>query len=55
MFSDDKPQPYQLTFQSNPDLIDTLWGLYFATGDGAPIAPIIMLLPWSKDRDSVEN
>ena len=34
----------QVTFDSNPDLIDTLWGVYFATRNEAPIARIIALL-----------
>jgi hypothetical protein len=45
----------QLTFESSPDLIDTLWGLHFATGNSAPIVRLIALLPWSKDRDSLEK
>ncbi len=45
----------EMTFQSNPDLIDVLWGLYFATGNEAPIAQMLVLLPWSKERDTVEK
>lgn len=47
--------PPQLTFDVNPDLIDTLWGLYFATGDAGPIIQLIELMPWAKERDSAEK
>lgn len=51
-----KPQlPPLLTYDTNPDLIDTLWGFYFATGDSGPIIQLIELMPWSRDRDSAEK
>jgi hypothetical protein len=43
------------TLDGRPELLDTLWGYYFATGSYRPIARIITLLPWSKDRDSVDK
>jgi hypothetical protein len=46
---------HEITFATNPDLIDVLWGIYFATGQDGPIARILVLLPWSKERDSVEK
>jgi hypothetical protein len=56
-FGPDKPaeKPRVLTFATNPELIDTHWGLYFATGMGGPISRIVDLLPWSKERDSVQK
>jgi hypothetical protein len=48
-------KPRELTFVTNPELIDTYWGLYFATGMDGPVNRIVDLLPWSKDRDSVEK
>jgi hypothetical protein len=45
----------EVTFASSPELIDTLWGMYYATGDSAPIARIVILLPWAKDRDNVDK
>lgn len=45
--------PHKPTFASNSELLDTLWGFYFASGDPIPIARLVELLPWSKDRDSV--
>jgi hypothetical protein len=43
----------ELTFDSSPELLDTLWGIYFATGNYRPISRIIAMLPWSKDNESV--
>jgi len=44
-----------LTFASNQDLLDTLWGYYFATGSHAPVQRIIQMLPWSKSRDTIDK
>jgi hypothetical protein len=49
------PKHSQLTFDSSPELLDTLWGIYFATGNYRPVSRIIEMLPWSKERDSVEK
>ena len=43
------------TFTTNPELLDTLWGMYFATGSEVPLRRILAVLPWSKERDSVER
>jgi hypothetical protein len=45
----------EVTFETNPELMDTLWGFYFATGAASPIARIVSMLPWSNDHDSVEK
>jgi len=55
MFSGSKPVKRQITFQSSPELIDALWGIYYATGSEGAIAQIVVLLPWAKDRDNVEK
>src|SRR6201987_5672792 len=52
---DDKKIKLQQSFAANQDLLDMLWGYYFATGSYRPILRIIAMLPWSKDRDSVEK
>ncbi|MEA2980330.1 MAG: hypothetical protein QOF09_2153 [Alphaproteobacteria bacterium] len=44
-----------VSYSRNPELVDTLWGQYFAAGQYRPIWRIITLLPWSKDRDSGER
>jgi hypothetical protein len=54
-FVTSEPKPVELTYDSSPELLDTLWGLYFATGSYRPISWIIVMLPWSKDRDNVER
>jgi hypothetical protein len=41
----------RVTFGNNPELLDTLWGVYFATGHYKPIWRIMTLLPWSTERD----
>jgi hypothetical protein len=45
----------EMTFDKNPELLDTLWGYYFGTGSYPPIARIVTLLPWSTDRDSIDK
>jgi hypothetical protein len=47
------PKPAKL--EPTPDVIDTLWGFYFATGDYRPIALLVAMLPWSKERDAVDK
>ncbi len=44
-----------LTFDTSPELLDVLWGMYFATGSYQPVSRIIELLPWSKDQESVDR
>jgi len=50
-----KPKLLPVSYGRNPELLDTLWGRYFAAGQYRPIWRIITLLPWSKDRDSGER
>jgi hypothetical protein len=52
---DDKKSNAPLTFAGNQDLLDTLWGYYFATGSHLPILRIMQMLPWSKSRDTVDK
>jgi len=52
---DVKPLHTALTFASNQDLLDTLWGYYFATGSHIPIQRIVQMLPWVKSRDTVDK
>jgi hypothetical protein len=51
----DNKQAKSLTFESNPELLDTLWGYYFASGSYGPILRVVSVLPWSKDRNSVDK
>src|SRR5271154_4390885 len=52
---DDKKIKLQQTFAGNQDLLDTLWGYYFATGSFRPILRIMAMLPWSKSRDTLDK
>jgi hypothetical protein len=47
--------PSAPTFDHNPELLDTLWGIYFATGSERPLLRIVAMLPWTKERDSTER
>src|SRR4051794_29609284 len=38
-----------------PDLLDTLWGYYYATGDYRPLGRIVLMLRWTKERDVLEK
>ena len=49
------PAVHQATFENSPELLDVLWGEYFATGDIAPLAKIVSLLPWSQDAESINK
>jgi hypothetical protein len=52
----EKPaNPSAITFDRSPELLDTLWGYYFATGSEHPIERVIELLPWANERDNVEK
>jgi hypothetical protein len=52
---DDRQLKMAQTFASNQDLLDTLWGYYFATGSHLPILRIMQMLPWSKSRDTIDK
>ena len=39
----------------SPEVLDMLWGQYFASGDYGPILRIVGMLPWSVERDSVDK
>ncbi|MBX9843936.1 MAG: hypothetical protein K2Z80_19220 [Xanthobacteraceae bacterium] len=44
-----------VSFAQNPELLDTLWGRYFASGEYRALWRIVTMLRWSKDRDSAER
>lgn len=52
---DDRKLKLTQTFAGNQDLLDTLWGYYFATGSHLPILRIMQMLPWSKSRDTIDK
>ncbi len=52
---DEKKLATAVTFATSQDLLDTLWGYYFATGSHLPVLRIMQMLPWSKSRDTVDK
>src|SRR5262245_13087677 len=52
---EDKKLDTKVTFATSQDLLDTLWGYYFATGSHVPIMRILQMLPWSKSRDTIDK
>jgi hypothetical protein len=47
--------PQKVVLEPSPEVLDLLWGYYFATGSYGPIMHIIALLPWSRDHNDVER
>jgi len=41
--------------ETSPELLDTLWGYYFATGSYGAVLRMVALLHWSRDKDNVEK
>src|ERR1700682_5605256 len=52
---EDRKLNTSLTSASNQDLLDILWGYYFATGSHIPIQRIMQMLPWTKSRDTLDK
>jgi hypothetical protein len=50
-----QPEAPAVTLDRSPELLDTFWGYYFATGSQRPIERIITLLPWADERDNVDK
>lgn len=50
-----KALPKANVLEPSPELLDTYWGHYFATGHARPITRIIEMLPWSTEVDNVEK
>ena len=44
-----------IKLDASPEVLDTLWGYYFASGSYGPISRILRMLTWSKDRDDTER
>ncbi len=53
----EKPKGPQVDWAlaASPEVLDMLWGRYFASGDYGPIFRIVGMLPWSQDRDNVDK
>jgi hypothetical protein len=37
------------------EVLDAMWGYYFATAGYEPVERILLMLPWSKDRENVDK
>lgn len=53
-FGDGKKKGPREEIEPSPELLDTYWGYYFASGRYRPIARIVAMLPYSNDGNSVE-
>jgi hypothetical protein len=53
-FGEAKKGPRE-ALEPTPELLDTFWGYYFATGRYRPVSRIIAMLPYSKDANSIER
>ncbi len=49
-----KSEP-KVVLEPSPEVLDILWGYYFATGSYGPIMHIVSMLPWAEDHDDVER
>jgi hypothetical protein len=49
------PSLKQMPLDSGAAPLDTLWGIYFATGSPEPIVRMISILVWAKDQNNVER
>jgi hypothetical protein len=53
-FTGQKPSE-AVKLEPNAEVLDALWGYYFATAEFGPIERINRMLPWSKDKSSTEK
>lgn len=52
---DKLPSIKQLALDSGTAPLDTLWGIYFATGSYDPVLRMVSILAWAKDGNNVER
>ncbi|MEA3021598.1 MAG: hypothetical protein QOK01_450 [Alphaproteobacteria bacterium] len=45
----------EMKLDLTPDLLDTLWGYYYATANYRPLSRIILMLRWTTERDVLEK
>jgi len=50
-----QPTLKQLELDSGTAPLDTLWGVYFATGSYEPVLRMVSILTWAKDANNVER
>ena len=49
------PTLKQMALDNGTVMLDTLWGVYFATGSPEPVLRMISILAWAKDANNVER
>lgn len=52
---DKLPTLQQLPMDKGPITLDTLWGVYFATGSADPVLRLVSVLEWSKEANDIEK
>jgi hypothetical protein len=50
-----KPPAQPVKLEPSPDLLDTFWGMYFATRGDAALIRILGMLPWAVEKDDGEK
>jgi len=50
-----KAEAKPVVLEPSPELLDTFWGFYYATGDSMALQHIMSMLPWSTNHDDVEK
>lgn len=50
-----KPKTKPVVLEPTPELLDTFWGFYYATGDSTSLQRIMSMLPWAKNHDDLQK
>lgn len=50
-----QPTLDKLALDKGPEVLDTWWGFYFATGSYEPVLRIMQALKWSEEKDNLER
>jgi hypothetical protein len=53
-FGDGKKKGPREEIEASPELLDTFWGYYFASGRYRPVSRIVAMLPYANDGNNVE-
>ena len=54
-FTGKAPDEGKLKLEPTPEIVDMLWGFYFANGSYRPIAQIVAMLKWTKEENSIDK
>lgn len=49
------PKGKKVSREPTPEVIDTLWGYYLATGAEQPVARLVGMLAWAQERDNIDR